>query len=66
VALGLLAVAPFVDKTTSNRPADRKFAICIFTLFMMFWAILVIIGSFFRGEGFNFVFPWESGLFFDL
>ncbi len=66
VALGLLGVAPFVDKTTSNKPSDRKFAICIFTLFMMFWAILVIIGSFFRGEGFNFVFPWESGLFFDL
>jgi menaquinol-cytochrome c reductase cytochrome b/c subunit len=66
VALGLLAVAPFIDKTVSNKPSDRKFAICIFTLFMMFWAILVIIGSFFRGEGFNFVFPWESGLFFDL
>ncbi len=66
VALGLLGVAPFIDKTTSNKPSDRKFAICIFTLFMMFWAILVIIGSFFRGEGFNFVFPWESGLFFDL
>jgi hypothetical protein len=66
VALGLLAVAPYIDKNPSQKPADRKFAISIFTLFMMFWAVLVIIGSFFRGQGFNFVFPWESGLFFDL
>jgi menaquinol-cytochrome c reductase cytochrome b/c subunit len=26
----------------------------------------VIIGSFFRGPGFNFVTPWTSGLFFEL
>jgi hypothetical protein len=32
----------------------------------MFWSILVILGSFFRGPGFNFVFPWKAGLFFDL
>jgi menaquinol-cytochrome c reductase cytochrome b/c subunit len=66
VGLGLLAVAPYIDKNPSQKPSDRKFAISIFTLFMMFWAVLVIIGSFFRGEGFNFVFPWKSGLFFDL
>ncbi|MBW3549034.1 MAG: hypothetical protein KY452_13005, partial [Actinobacteria bacterium] len=38
----------------------------LFTLFLMFWAILVIIGSFFRGPGFNFTFPWVDGVFFDL
>jgi hypothetical protein len=32
----------------------------------MFWAVLVMIGTFFRGPGFNFVFPWREGLFFDL
>jgi hypothetical protein len=26
----------------------------------------VMIGSFFRGPGFNFVFPWNAGVFFDL
>jgi hypothetical protein len=66
IALGLLAIAPFVDKNPSNKPMDRKFAICIFTLFLMFWAVLVIIGSFFRGEGFNFTFPWNSHVFFEL
>jgi len=66
IALFLLMVAPFVDKNPSNKPKDRKFAISIFTLFLVMWAVLVIIGSFFRGPGFNFVLPWVDGLFFEL
>jgi menaquinol-cytochrome c reductase cytochrome b/c subunit len=66
IGLGLLAVAPYVDKNPSHFPKDRKFAIAVFTIFVMLWAVLVIIGSFFRGEGFNFVFPWNNGTFFEL
>ena len=66
VGLALLAVAPYIDKNPSNKPKDRKFAIAIFTMFIMLWAVLVIIGSFFRGPGFNFVFPWNDGIFFEL
>jgi hypothetical protein len=66
IALVLLGLAPFVDKNPSNRPEDRKFAISIFTLFMLMWAVLVIIGSFFRGPGFNLVMPWKDGIYFEL
>jgi len=66
MGLFLLGVAPFIDKNPSHAPTDRKFAISVFTLFLMLWAVLVIIGSFFRGPGFNFVFPWNNGIFFDL
>ncbi|HEX9504954.1 MAG TPA: menaquinol-cytochrome c reductase cytochrome b subunit [Acidimicrobiia bacterium] len=66
MGLFLLMVAPFVDKNPSHHPKDRKFAISIFTIFVMLWAVLVIIGSFFRGPGFNFVFPWNDGIFFEL
>jgi len=66
VGLGLVALAPYVDTNPSNKPNDRRFAIAIFTLFIMLWAVLVIIGSFFRGPGFNFVFPWKDGIFFEL
>lgn len=62
----LLIISPYVDKNPSNKPDDRKWAISMFTLFLVFWAILVIIGSFFRGAGFNFVFPWKDGVFFEL
>ncbi len=66
VGLGLLALAPYIDKNQSVKPTDRKFAIAIFTIFIMMWSVLVIIGSFFRGPGFNFVFPWNDGIFFEL
>jgi hypothetical protein len=66
VALGVLAITPYIDKNPSNKPTDRRFAIVMMTIFLMMWAVLVIIGSFFRGEGFNFVFPWNKGVFFEL
>jgi len=66
VALGLIALSPYVDKNPSNKPEDRRFAIAIFTLFVMMFAVMVIIGSFFRGPGFNFTFPWKDGIFFEL
>lgn len=66
VGLGLLALSPFIDKNPSHKPKDRKFAIAVFTMFIMMWSVLVIIGSFFRGPGFNFVFPWHDGIFFEL
>ncbi len=66
IGLFALMLAPYIDKNPSNKPEHRKFAVSVFTIFMMFWAVLVIIGSFFRGPGFNFVFPWVEGIFFDL
>jgi len=66
MGLIVLMMAPYIDKNPATKPNERKFAICLFTLFLMFWAVLVIIGSFFRGPGFNFVYPWKAGTFFDL
>jgi hypothetical protein len=62
----LLILAPFLDRNPDNRPEARKFAITLMTVHLMFWAVLVIIGSFFRGTGFNFAWPWLDGLFFEL
>jgi hypothetical protein len=61
-----LILAPYTDRNPSNKPEDRKFAISVFTIFVMSWSVLVMIGSFFRGPGQNFVFPWNAGLFFEL
>lgn len=60
-----LAFIPYIDRNPSVRPSDRKFAISIFTVFVMASSILTIFGSFFRGPGFNFTFPWRDGIFFD-
>ena len=61
-----LAVAPFVDRNPSTKPGDRKLAITLFTMLIMFGAVLTIIGSFFRGTGYNWVWPWAQGIFFEL
>ncbi|MGH3442218.1 MAG: menaquinol-cytochrome c reductase cytochrome b subunit, partial [Nitriliruptorales bacterium] len=66
VGLILLGATAYWDKNPSMRPENRKFANMAFTFFMVLWTWLVIFGSFFRGPGFNFVWPWLDGLFFDL
>ena len=65
VIIGLFA-APFIDRNPSTNPDDRKLAIVLFSFFVISSALLVIIGMFFRGPGFNWVFPWEGGIFFEL
>jgi menaquinol-cytochrome c reductase cytochrome b/c subunit len=57
---------PFLDRNPSTRPDDRKLAIVLFSFYVLSFAALTIIGMFFRGPGFNFVFPWKDGIFFEL
>ena len=66
IGLVALLLAPYLDRNPSNKPEDRKYMTSMMTMFLMFWAVLVIIGSFFRGPGFNFTFPWRDGIFFEL
>jgi menaquinol-cytochrome c reductase cytochrome b/c subunit len=66
LALVGLILAPYTDRNPSNKPEDRKFAIALFTIFMMAWAVLTLMSTFFRGPGFLFVFPWNDGLFVEL
>ncbi len=61
-----LMFAPYIDRNPSQKPEHRKFAISLFTIFLMACATLTIIGSFFRGPGQLFIFPWAEGLFFEL
>jgi quinol-cytochrome oxidoreductase complex cytochrome b subunit len=65
VGVVALAFVPYIDRNPSVRPSDRKLAISIFTVFVMGASVLTIFGSFFRGPGFNFTFPWRDGIFFD-
>jgi menaquinol-cytochrome c reductase cytochrome b/c subunit len=65
ILVGLAAV-PYVDRNPSNKPGDRKIAITMFTILFMFGGVLTIIGSFFRGPGYNWVWPWAQGVFFEL
>jgi hypothetical protein len=61
-----LGAAPFIDRNPSTRPDDRKLAIVLFSFLVLSFSVLVTLGMFFRGPGFNFVFPWKGGIFFEL
>ncbi len=65
ILVGLAAV-PYVDRNPSTKPGDRKIAMTMFTMLFMFGATLTIIGCFFRGPGYNWVWPWTQGVFFEL
>jgi len=63
--VGLMAI-PYVDKNPSAKPENRKVANLAFTFFLTFWGLLVIVGSFLRGAGYEWVWPWVEGLGFTL
>jgi menaquinol-cytochrome c reductase cytochrome b/c subunit len=65
ILVGLAAV-PYVDRNPSVKPGDRKIAMSMFTILFCFGATLTIIGCFFRGPGYNWIWPWAQGVFFDL
>ena len=61
-----LAMVPYLDKNPSVKPENRKYAYLIMTFFLVGSAVLTMAGSFFRGPGQNWVWPWVDGLFFEL
>lgn len=64
ILLGLMAI-PFIDINEKGSGyytfKERKFAILTFCFgFLGIWITLMTIGSFFRGPGWNFFWPWEK------
>ena len=58
---------PYIDRNPSTNPDDRKLAIVLFSFYVITFALLGLLGMFFRGPGFNFIFPWDTGpIFFEL
>ncbi len=57
IVLALVAI-PYLDTNPSRRYADRKWAIRVFTVFLIANIVLIVIGTFFRGPGWALVPPW--------
>ncbi len=60
-----LALLPYVDRNPSRAFEDRKLSIALFSIFAIFFAVTTLAGSFFRGSGWQWIWPWQ-GIFFDL
>lgn len=60
--LALIAL-PYLDKNPSRRFKDRKVAIAVFLSIIAVAAVLTIIGVYFRGPGWKWVWPWIDGVY---
>ncbi len=63
--LGLQELLHYFPPTTGGVLVPRKVAIVTFTMFAVFWAVVTLAGSFFRGPGWLWQWPWQ-GLNFNL
>jgi quinol-cytochrome oxidoreductase complex cytochrome b subunit len=60
-----IAIIPYIDRSPYKAARDRKMIWVFFLSLMVGGLIVTFIGSFFRGPGWNWVWPW-NGLFFNL
>jgi quinol-cytochrome oxidoreductase complex cytochrome b subunit len=60
-----LAALPYIDRNPSRAFEDRKLSISVFTIIAVFFAVATLMGSFFRGAGWQWVWPWQH-IYFDL
>ncbi len=63
IIVGLMAI-PYIDINPKGNGyytyKERKFAVLTFCFgFLILWVALIVLGTFFRGPGWNIFFPWE-------
>jgi quinol-cytochrome oxidoreductase complex cytochrome b subunit len=59
IVIGLVAL-PYIDRNPARRPRLRKVAVWTFTIFLVVWVVLTLIGFAFRGPDWAWVWPWDE------
>ncbi|MBO9542085.1 hypothetical protein J7643_15975 [bacterium] len=62
MVVGLMAV-PYIDRNPSMNILDRPFSVGLWNFFVSMVAVLTYIGTFFRGPGWEWTWPWKDGMF---
>lgn len=65
VVIGLIAL-PYIDRNPARKLRFRKVAAWTFSLFLVIWVLLTIVGFAFRGPDWNWVWPWTDGWYGEL
>lgn len=61
-----LAILPYLDRNPAKKPGRRSVAVWTFTIFLLIWVALTVIGFAFRGPDWGFVLPWRDGWYGEL
>ena len=59
VALLWLFALPYLDRSEGWHIRDRKFVVTVFTIVAVAALVLTVVGTFFRGPGWSWVWPWS-------
>jgi menaquinol-cytochrome c reductase cytochrome b/c subunit len=59
IVLGLMAL-PYIDRSPHVGIRHRKVAVATFTVFLVLWIALTFVGFAFRGENWDWVWPWTE------
>jgi quinol-cytochrome oxidoreductase complex cytochrome b subunit len=55
----VLFLLPYIDRNPATEARQRKVAIVVFSGILAAAVVLTVIGTFFRGPGWAFVWPWQ-------
>ena len=58
-ALLWLFALPYLDRGKGWRIRDRKFVATVFTIVAVAALVLTVVGTFFRGPGWTWIWPWS-------
>lgn len=58
-AVAWLAFLPFLDRSRGWRIRDRKMVVILLTVLAVAALVLTVIGAFFRGPEWSWVWPWD-------
>ncbi len=57
-AVLIFVLLPYIDRNPDTRASHRKVAVLVFSFLLAAAIVLTVIGTFFRGPGWQFVAPW--------
>lgn len=60
IAIGLVAL-PYIDRNPALGASARKVAVWTFSIFLVLWILLTVVGFAFRGPDWDWVWPWRDG-----
>ncbi|RMH70287.1 MAG: hypothetical protein D6683_15505 [Actinomyces sp.] len=59
IVIGLMAL-PYVDRNPHRAARHRRVAVWTFSIFLVLWVVLTLVGFAFRGPGWRWVWPWND------
>jgi len=52
-------ILPYIDRNPATEARNRKVAVVLFSILLIIAVVLTVVGTFFRGPGWEFVPPWD-------